>query len=144
LAGQPEKASTYLEEARALGTDSDQLLRESAQAYLSLNEFDKALEAYQLILQNNPVDVTAHSAMAFIYAQQGRLDEAVQHNQLVLQQAPNDYDSLKNLAILYQQKGQLQEALAAAQQAQAVAPAGEASSWSQFISDLENRIASAG
>lgn len=139
LAGQPDRAITYLERARAGGDTSDRVIRELARSYFNQNAHAKALEAYQALLQLNPNDVEAHSALAFIYAQQGRPAEAIQHNQMVLQQRPNDYDSLKNLAILYQQQGQWQEALQAAQQAQAVAPATETSNWEQFIIDLENQ-----
>ncbi len=144
VAGQPQNAADFLEQARALGDESDRITRELAKAYFSLNSLDQALAAYQFILRNNPNDVEAHSALAFIYAQQDRPDEAIQHNQAVLQQVPNDYDSLKNLAILYQQKGQWQEALNAAQQAQAVAPPADAGSWEQFITDLQGRLAPPG
>ncbi len=144
LAGQPEQAVSYLEQARILGDNSDGTIRELANTYLALNLLELALPSYQLILQNNPNDVEAHSALAFIYAQQNRLDEAIQENQLVLQLLPNDYDSLKNLAILYQRKGQWQESLTAAQQAQAVAPESEQPSWEQFITDIENQLDTAG
>jgi tetratricopeptide (TPR) repeat protein len=95
-------------------------------------------------VQNNPNDIEAHSALAYIYAQQGRLPEAIQENQLVLQQKPNDYDSLKNMAVIYQQMEQWQEALTFAQQALAVAPEAEQPAWQQFITDVENRLASSG
>jgi type IV pilus assembly protein PilF len=127
-----------------LGDNSDRTTRELANAYLALNRLDEALPNYQLLLQNNPNNVEAHSALAFIYAQQGRLEEAIQENQQVLQQAPDDYDSLKNLAILYQQLERWQDALDAAQQAQAVAPEADQPSWQQFITDLEKQLAEAG
>jgi len=141
LAGQPEEAVLYLEQARTLGDNSERVVRELANSYLALNQLDKALPHYQLLLQNDPGHVEAHSALAFIYAQQGRLDEAVQENQMVLQQVPNDYDSLKNLAILYQQMERWQEALDAARQAQTVAPETDQASWQQFIADLEQQLA---
>ncbi|MCK6626354.1 MAG: tetratricopeptide repeat protein [Anaerolineae bacterium] len=144
LQGKPEQAASYLKQAVAMGDESDRTLRELANINLALKQFDVALPYYQRILQTNPGDVEANSALAYIYAQQGRLDEAIQANQLVLQQKPNDYDSLKNLAILYQQKEQWQEALNAAKQAQTVAPESEATNWEQFISDIENRLANAG
>jgi tetratricopeptide (TPR) repeat protein len=144
LAGQPEKAIVYLEQAQSLGDNSDRVIRELARSYMNQNSYDRAVSMYEFLLQASPNDVEAHSALAFIYAQQNRPDEAIQHNQQVLQQRPNDYDSLKNLAILYQQKEQWQEALQAAQQAQAVAPPAEAQSWDQFIDDLETRIDAAG
>ncbi len=141
LAGQPEDAIRYLEQARSLDDNSERTIRELANAYLALNQLDQALPYYQLMVQNNPNQVEAHSALAFIYAQQGRLDEAIQENQMVLQQSPNDYASLKNLAILYQQLGQLQQALDAAKQAQTVAPESDQPSWQQFIADLEQQLA---
>ncbi|MBI1881899.1 MAG: tetratricopeptide repeat protein [Chloroflexi bacterium] len=143
LQGQPQRAIPYIQQAITLGDTSDRALRELANINLALKQFDQAGPLYQRILQTYPGDIEANSALAFIYAQQGRLDEAIQANQQVLQQKPDDYDSLKNLSILYQQKGQMQEALTAAKQAQAVAPASEAANWEKFISDIENSLAKA-
>ena len=144
LAGEREKAVSYLEQAYARGDNSERTVRELANAQLTLNLLEQALPNYQLLLQYNPNNVEAHSALAYIYAQQGRLDEAIQENQLVLQQLPDDYDSLKNLAILFQQAGRWQEALTMAQQAQAVAPEADQPSWQQFIANIESQIAAAG
>lgn len=144
LQGKPDQAAAYVQQAVKMGDESDRTIRELANIHLALKQFDSALPLYQRLLQTNPGDVEANSALAYIFAQQGRLDEAIQANQLVLQQKPDDYDSLKNLAILYQQKEQWQEALNAAKQAQAVAPESEATNWTQFISDIENRLANAG
>ena len=144
LAGRPEEATPYFERAFALGDTSDRTIRGIASTALTLKSYDQALSGYQMLIQQNPNDVEAHSALAFIYAQQGRLDEAIQENQWVLQQLPNDYDSLKNLAILYQRKEQWPEALEAAQQAQTVAPEAEQPSWQQFITDIESVLATAG
>jgi tetratricopeptide (TPR) repeat protein len=141
LAGQQDKAALYFEQAQALGDQSPTTLRNLANHYLASNSYDQAIPAYQSLLEGNPADVEAHSALAYIYAQQGRLDEAIQHNQQVLQQIPEDYDSLKNLAILYQQKGQLQEALEFAKRAQAAASETEKPSWDQLIANLESQLA---
>jgi tetratricopeptide (TPR) repeat protein len=141
LMGQPENAVTYMERALTLGDNSDGTLKELANLHLSLNSLDQALSLYQLVLERNPADVEAHSALAFIYAQQGRLEEAIQHNQRVLEQLPTDYDSLKNLALLYKQTGKLQESFEAAQQAQAAAPDTEKSTWETFIADLQTQLA---
>ena len=59
----------------------------------------------------------AHSALAYIYAQQGRLEEAEQENQVVLAAVPGDYATLKNLAIIYRQLGRYPESLSYARQA---------------------------
>ncbi len=144
LKGQPEAAIPYFQQAILKGDTSDRTLRELANIYLAANQFDQAVTLYQQILQINANDVEANSALAFIYAQQGRVDEAIQANQLVLQQKPADYDTLKNLAILYQQQEQWQQALDTARQAKAAAPETEAANWDTFISNIENRLASAG
>jgi tetratricopeptide (TPR) repeat protein len=142
LGGQQEKAVTYLEQCHSLGAGS--YLKELANIYLAQNSYDQALPLYQLVVQNSPNDVEAHSALAYIYAQQGRLHEALQENQVVLQQMPNDYDSLKNMAVIHQQLGQWQEALTFAKQAHDIAPEAEQPAWQQFIADVENQIASSG
>jgi tetratricopeptide (TPR) repeat protein len=142
LGGQQEKAVTHLEQCYSLGGSS--YLKELANIYLAQNSYDQALPLYQLVVQNSPNDVEAHSALAFIYAQQGRLHEALQENQVVLQQIPNDYDSLKNMAVIHQQLGQWQEALTFAQQAHDIAPEAEQPAWQQFIADVESQLASSG
>lgn len=141
LMGQQDQALTYLEQARALGDASDRAVREIANIYLAAENFDQAIPNYQLLLQSNPNDVEANSALAFIYARQGRIDDAIRYNQAVLNQAPNDYDSLKNMAILYQQTQRWAEALDAAQKADAVAPDGEHASWAQFMTDVQAQLA---
>ncbi|MBN1221223.1 MAG: tetratricopeptide repeat protein [Anaerolineae bacterium] len=140
LSGRPNEATPYLEECQALGGSSDRTTRELANIYLASESFDQALPLYQSLVQLNPQDVEAHSALAFIYARQGRLPEALQENQRVLEQIPNDYDTLKNMAVLYQQLGQWPEALDYARQAQAVAPETEQPSWQQFIADVESQL----
>jgi tetratricopeptide (TPR) repeat protein len=140
LSGRPDEALSYLQECQALGDSSDRTLRELANIYLTSEAFDQALPLYQLLVQNNPNDIEAHSALAFIYARQGRLQEAIQENQVVLQQLPNDYDSLKNIAVLYRQLEQWSDALNYARQAQAVAPEADQPSWQQFIADVEQQM----
>jgi tetratricopeptide (TPR) repeat protein len=141
LRGDRDRAIPYFEQAIALGDTSARTVRELANMSLAAENFEQAASYYQLLLQQNPNDVEAHSALAFVAARQGQVDEAIMHNQAVLQQAPNDYDSLKNLAILFQQAQRWQEALDAARQAQAVAPEAEQASWIQFITDLETQMA---
>jgi tetratricopeptide (TPR) repeat protein len=144
LAGQPEQAKTYLEQAVTLGDYSNQTLKELANNYLTTNQFELALPLYQFIEQNTTTpDIETFSALGYIYAQQGNLDEAIRYNQLVIDNAPNDYDSLKNLALLHQQKGEFQEALSAAKRAKEMAPEAEAASWDQFITQLETQLADA-
>jgi tetratricopeptide (TPR) repeat protein len=141
LQGQRENAIPYFEEARALGDNSGRTIRELASIYLALNEFEKALPIYQLLLDQNANEVESHSALAFIYAKLGNLPKAIEHNLAVIGQLAEDYDSWKNLALLYRDNGQLPEAIEAAHRAQAAAPEAEAPSWSTLIAELENQLA---
>jgi tetratricopeptide (TPR) repeat protein len=143
LAGQQPQALTYFEQALALGDRSPQVAQQLADIYMTNKNYDQALPLYEYVVQQAP-NVQTSSALAFIYAQQGRLPEAIEQNQLVLQQLPGDYDSLKNLALLYRQTGQLQESLSSAQQAREVAPEADRASWEPFIADLETQLADAG
>jgi tetratricopeptide (TPR) repeat protein len=140
LMGQQDQAIYYLEQCQNMGDSSGRSTRELANIYLASENFEQAAPLYELLLQQNPNDVEAHSALAFIYARQGRLEEAIQQNQLVLEQIPGDYDSLKNMAVLFQQLGRWQEAINYAQQAQAVAPETDLPGWEQFIADLQTRL----
>jgi tetratricopeptide (TPR) repeat protein len=140
LMGQRDKSITYFEQALSLGDQSDATTRNLANIYLASEEFDMAEQGYLQILEKRPNDVEANSALAFIYAQQGRLGDAILHNQKVLENRPDDYDSLKNLAILHQQMGQAQQAIGFAQRAEQAAPEAERASWAPFIQNLQNQI----
>lgn len=142
LAGQPEQAVNYLEQCRRLGDDSERTVRELANAYLALEAFDQALPLYQAIVQKRPQDIEAHSALAYIYAQQGRLEEAILENKRVLEQSPDNYDSLKNIAVLYQQLQRWPDALDYARQARDAAPETDLESWNVFIQNIEQQLQS--
>jgi tetratricopeptide (TPR) repeat protein len=94
----------------------DQYLAEG-EAALANGDWARADAAYNRALSLNPDLVIAHSALAYVYAQQGRLEEAERENQIVLAAIPDDYATLKNLAIISRQLGQFQESLSFARQA---------------------------
>ena len=89
----------------------------TGEAALSGQDWGRAEEAYERALALNPDLVAAHSALAYIYAQQGRLEEAEQENRLVLAAIPGDYATLKNLAIIYRQLGRYDDSIQYARQA---------------------------
>jgi tetratricopeptide (TPR) repeat protein len=84
---------------------------------LNAQEWGRAEEAYGRALALNPDLVMAHSALAYIYAQQGRLEEAERENRDVLVAVPGDYATLKNLAIIYRQLGRYDESIQSAKEA---------------------------
>ncbi|MBN1642696.1 MAG: tetratricopeptide repeat protein [Anaerolineae bacterium] len=138
---QPERALSAAEEALALAPEGEraslqawiaqvlaggaggeaesriQELLSSGQIALNGGRWDEAALAYETALALNPELVAAHSALAYIYAQQGKLEQAEAENLLVLGAIPDDLSTLKNLAIIYRQLQRYDEALAYAQRA---------------------------
>ena len=93
-----------------------QFLTEGESA-LNKRQWARAEEAYRKALGLNPNLAVAHSALAYIYAQQGRMEEAEKENLTVLKLIPGDYATLKNLAIIYRQMKRYDESISYAQQA---------------------------
>ncbi|MBN1936883.1 MAG: O-antigen ligase family protein [Anaerolineae bacterium] len=87
------------------------------EAALNSNQWAQAEAAYLSALNLNPNLLVAHSALAYIYALQGRLEEAERENQTVLSVMPGDFATLKNLAIIYRDLKRYDDALNYAQQA---------------------------
>jgi Flp pilus assembly protein TadD len=85
-------------------------------------EFDKAIEEYQAVLQEEPNNVSALTNMGVAYYNTGQLDQAIAQYQKALESAPNDADIHSNLAAAYVQKNQLDQALAEYQKAVELKP----------------------
>nr|MBC8444786.1 tetratricopeptide repeat protein [Chloroflexota bacterium] len=139
--GMPDEALNAAQEALARAPESEQAAIQgliaqlvaggaasesevTLQQYLSEGEtalkseqWQRAEEAYQKALELNPSLVVAHSALAYIYAQQGRLEDAERSNQFVLTAVPGDFATLKNLAIIYRQMKRYDDSIRYAQQA---------------------------
>jgi tetratricopeptide (TPR) repeat protein len=107
---------------------------------LNSRQWERAEGAYQRALALNPNLVVAHSALAYIYAQQGRLAEAEKANQLVLAMVPDDFATLKNLAIIYRQMKRYDDAVRYARQAleSPLAPEEEKGQLQVFISEVQS------
>ena len=84
----------------------------------------------------DPRSIAAHSALSYVYAQQGKLEQAEAENLIVLEMVPTDLATLKNLAIIYRQMGQYDNALAYAQRALA-SPQAEAPDKEQLEAFIE-------
>jgi tetratricopeptide (TPR) repeat protein len=107
---------------------------------LNSKQWAEAEAAYQKALGLDPNSVIAHSALAYIYAQQGRMEEAEQANQIVLAAMPGDFATLKNLAIIYRQLSRYDEAVAYAQLAleSPVATQEDKTQLQIFINEIQN------
>jgi cyclophilin family peptidyl-prolyl cis-trans isomerase/tetratricopeptide (TPR) repeat protein len=104
---------------------------------MDTEDWAAAEETYVQLLEldaNNPI---VHSALAYLYARQGRLDEAISENLAVLDLAPGDYNSFKNLAILYREKGNIEEAISVAEQALAIAPEQDRAALETYLEQLK-------
>jgi tetratricopeptide (TPR) repeat protein len=87
------------------------------QVALNKGEWAEAAQAYERVVALDPRSIAAHSALSYVYAQQGRLEQAEAQNLIVLEMVPTDLATLKNLAIIYRQMGQYDNALVYAQRA---------------------------
>jgi peptidyl-prolyl cis-trans isomerase B (cyclophilin B) len=97
-------------------------LVEQGRAQMDAEQWGAAEATFLQVVELNPNHPQAHSALAYVYAKQGRVDEAIAENQIVVRLVPGDYNSYKNLGLLYQQKGDLAQAISAIEQALALAP----------------------
>jgi cyclophilin family peptidyl-prolyl cis-trans isomerase len=112
-AGSPESGvgASSVEELIARGTQQ-----------INAGAWDEAEETFKQIVEMDSENALAHSALAYIYAQQGRLDDAIAEAENVRELMPDDFSSHANLALLYQQNGETDKAISAAEQAVELAP----------------------
>jgi cyclophilin family peptidyl-prolyl cis-trans isomerase/tetratricopeptide (TPR) repeat protein len=120
----PEDAAA-VQELSALGREQ-----------MDAKDWESAASTYERVLDLDPFDLPAHSALAYVYAKQGLLDEAIAENLAVLSLLPDDYNSHKNLSLLYQQTGQISEAIAEAETALGLAPESEAEAVQAYLDQL--------
>jgi cyclophilin family peptidyl-prolyl cis-trans isomerase/Flp pilus assembly protein TadD len=106
-------------------------------AQMQAGSWETATISYQKVLSLDVNNPQAHSALAYIYAQEGKIDEAIDENLTVISLVPSDYNSYKNLALLYQQKGDLDQAVSAADQALALAPDKDKPTFEAFLAQLK-------
>ncbi|MBN1136377.1 MAG: peptidylprolyl isomerase [Anaerolineae bacterium] len=110
---------------------------------MNAGQWISAEASFSQVLTLDPYNAQAHSALAYVYAKQGRTDEAIAENLTVIELAPTDYNSHKNLAILYQQKGDLAAALSEAEQALELAPTTEITTLQTYVDQLKKAVGEA-
>jgi cyclophilin family peptidyl-prolyl cis-trans isomerase/tetratricopeptide (TPR) repeat protein len=108
---------------------------------MNAEDWDAAEQTFEQVLQLSANNVQAHSALAYIFARQGRADEAIAENWTVIGLMPDDYNSFKNLALLYAQRGMIDEALSAAERAFELAPDEQREAVHLFIEQLTEQQA---
>ncbi len=114
-----------------------QELLDAGRVELEAENWGAAEVLYLQVLDLDGSNTIAHSALAYVYARQGRLEEAVAENLNVLSLLPNDYSSYKNLAILYQQLGEIDKAIDSTERALEVAPEEDKEILRNFLDQLK-------
>ncbi|HSJ58990.1 MAG TPA: tetratricopeptide repeat protein, partial [Anaerolineae bacterium] len=104
---------------------------------MTAEDWDAAEASYKAALAIEPSNPIAHSALAYVYARQGRTDEAIAENLSVVSLLPDDYNSHKNLAILYQQTGEIDKAIDETELALPLAPEKEKEALNNFLNQLK-------
>jgi cyclophilin family peptidyl-prolyl cis-trans isomerase/tetratricopeptide (TPR) repeat protein len=130
LTGMPNLEDTEMIE-RLIGEGNTQMQAE---------DWEAAEETFGRVLELAPNDAYAHSALAYVYARQGRLEEAIAENLVVVALVPDDtgalYNSYKNLALLYEERGDVGDAIYAAERSLELAPESEREALEVFLAQL--------
>lgn len=78
--------------------------------FFAEDKLDKAIEAYEKALQEDPNYADALHALAMAYATKDRLDEAIEVGKKLIEVNPEDEMAYTSLSIFYQRKGMIAEA----------------------------------
>lgn len=116
-----------------------QQLLDEGSAKMNTEDWAAAESSYEQALELDSGNIQAHSALAYIYAKQGRTEEAIAENLVVTRLLPSDYNSHKNLALLYQQKGEIAQAITFAEAALKLAPEGEKTAFEAYLNQLKSQ-----
>lgn len=122
-AKRPAEALEILEKkALPLDAHHQPLLLSIGDAYFLLKEFDKALNAYTLAIENDPHDATAQYMMAQTYLSLQKKDDARAHFEKTLAIHPDFPEAHVELAKLLAELKQYPQAIARFQKALAIRP----------------------
>jgi cyclophilin family peptidyl-prolyl cis-trans isomerase/Flp pilus assembly protein TadD len=109
---------------------------------LAAEDWAAAEQTYVQLLDLDAGNPVVHSALAYIYARQGRIDEAISENLAVLDLSPEDYNSYKNLAILYRENGDIDAAISVSEQALDLAPEQDRAALETYLEQLREQTTS--
>lgn len=104
--------------------------------------YDKAIDAYRTLIDENPAHAEAHNALAVIYSLQGQHDLAVIGFKAALAAAPGAAHIHNNLGYEYLRQGRFEEAGAALQEAMRLDPA--SSRAADNLREVRTRLAAEG
>jgi len=90
--------------------------------FYNQREFSKAIQAYQKVIELDPVYVEAYNNLGILLLLKGRDEEALEAFRKALAINPNNIETHINLGTLFKKKGQWDEAIESYQKALAIDP----------------------
>jgi len=107
----------------ALNTDNTQETKNKiADIYLESGNYDKAIEIYGKIVQENPVYLLAYNKMGIAYRKQQKFDEAIESYKKAVTYGGEDKNVYYNMSRTYYEKGDIEKAATFAEKALKIDP----------------------
>lgn len=113
---------SFFEDILKYDQKNNRVLLNLGNTYLERKEYDKALETYDRVIQNQPIYSEAYANRGVIYMWQGKYDKAEEDLKTAIQQNPRASISRVNLAMIYKGQRKLNEALALINEALKITP----------------------
>jgi serine/threonine protein kinase/Tfp pilus assembly protein PilF len=90
--------------------DRERYIIEARYYKQSEETWDKAILAYQKVLQLYPLDLRVNGLLGYLYMELEEWDKAIERTELLIRHDPEDYDPYNYLALCYQAKGDYEKA----------------------------------
>ncbi len=104
------RAENLIMDQKKKKTASLFLLQQLAELHLAMEEYAKARQILDEILENNQEHVSAHAALGILYVRQENFKTAIQHFEIATRLDPHNLTIRCNLAEAYRNDGQLPSA----------------------------------
>ncbi len=116
------EAVRYFQIAQKLAPDDVSLLFELGSLFYSLDEKDKAQNAFQKLIEREPASAQAHYNLGVIFFQKGDHVNAALHYSQAFEISPDDPDTLFNLGLCYANQYDFEKAIRYYQAALSISP----------------------
>jgi predicted AAA+ superfamily ATPase/Tfp pilus assembly protein PilF len=106
----------YYEKILELNPDNIEIYFSMGRSYRKKWNYDKAIEAYEKIINSNPRSVTistnAYNEMGFVYTEKGDYDNAIEaHEKIIKTVNPRSASAYNNIGLVYMKKGDCDKAI---------------------------------
>lgn len=99
--GKPKDALTEINKAMILGGEKTDYLIHKANIYIYLNDLSAAIKIYEIILNNEPDNVSIQYTLARLYEEQNNKQKAMEIYEMITEQYGFDIDVLNRLYDIY-------------------------------------------